>query len=139
MPDDARGGHLVEGTYVSLGFHFHPAIVVFIVTYSLNFGMPLPGAYFGAVVGFFVGILLQGRIFGQTSNAGFHAPSGRLKTKQGAVFDRILFIGATTVAGYFTGGIILALFLANPLIGAAIVCAILYVGLHNDIDQWNLF
>lgn len=118
--------------------HFHYGTNGPIITNSLYLVVTLPGAYFGAIVGFFVGILLQGRIFGQTSSAGFHAPSGYLKTKRGAVFDRALFIAATTLAGYLTGGLLLALFLANPLIGFLIVLAILYVGLHQDIDNWNL-
>lgn len=100
--------------------------------------MALPGAYFGAVVGFFVGVLLQGRIFGYTSRAGYHGRNGRLKSKGDAVFDKALFIAATTIAGFLTGPAILSFFIVYPFIGALGILAILYIGLVQDIDNWNL-
>ena len=100
--------------------------------------MPLPGAYFGAFVGFMVGVLLQGSIFGYTSKAGYHGRNGQFKSKGDGMMDKALFIFATTVAGYITGGTLLALFLANPVIGILILGGILYIGLHQDIDNWNL-
>lgn len=101
--------------------------------------MPLPGAYFGAVIGFMAGVLLTGTVFGQTSKAGYHGRDGKFKSKDNAVVDKTVYILATTIAGYIAGPFLLDVFTSNPLLGASAVVLILYLGLHHEISSWNLF
>lgn len=99
--------------------------------------MAVPGAYFGAVVGFIAGVFLSGSVFGQTSRAGYHGPNGQFKTKEGATIDKALLILATTVVGYLFGPTLYAFFVANPIVGIVLALGIIYVALHRDIEQWG--
>jgi len=99
--------------------------------------MPLSGAYFGAIVGGLVGALLQGTVFGQTSSAGYHAPDGEFISKSGAVQEKAIFIGVTSLAGYITGPWMVSTFSSDPLLGGLLVLGALYFNLHEEIDSWN--
>jgi hypothetical protein len=100
--------------------------------------MALPGSYFGAVVGLLVGAILQGRLFGYPTKAGYHDTDGELMSKEDAVADQALLMIGTTVAGYIIGPSLLALVEANPLLGMLAAGFVIYLALHEDIEQWKL-
>ena len=101
--------------------------------------MALAGSYIGAVIGFAVGVVISGSVLGQTSRAGYHAPNGQLLSKTNAVGWKAVSIAVTTVAGFLFGPFLYAFLIDNPFLGGLLLIGMIYVGLHREIDGWNLF
>lgn len=93
----------------------------------------------GALISLGIGWIGSEFLFGKTSNAGYHGPSGRLKTKgQGTELRllKMLFTGAVAVA--LSGSVAGLLASFGPVGAVAIAFVAVFLYHHLEIEQWNL-
>lgn len=94
--------------------------------------MTLTAAYLGAIVGFALGVHLQGTVFGQTSNAGYHAADGKLMSKGDATVDKAKFLLITSAIGYVSGPILVEFLKTNSIITLVLIGTMIIIGLDED-------
>lgn len=93
----------------------------------------------GALISLGIGWIGTEFIFGKTSNAGYHGPSGRLKTKGKGTELRLMKVLVTGAVALVLSGSV-AGFLASfgPVGALAIAFIAVFLYHHLEIDQWNL-
>lgn len=92
-----------------------------------------------ALIGLGVGWIASEFIFGKTSNAGYHGPSGRLKTKGKGTELRLIKILATGAVALMLSGSIAGVLASFGPVGALVITFIaVFLYHHLEIDQWNL-
>ncbi len=93
----------------------------------------------GALISLGIGWIGSEFVFGKTSNAGYHGPDGRLKTKGIGTELRLLKILATGAIAFALTGSIAGFLSSFGPVGALVIAFIaVFLYHHLEIDQWKL-
>lgn len=93
----------------------------------------------GALISLGIGWIGSEFIFGKTSNAGYHGPSGRLKSKGKGTELRLMKILATAAIAFVLTGSVAGILASFGPIGALVIAFVaVFLYHHVEIDQWKL-